>query len=546
MELHPATLWEALSDAHGDRAAIVQGPRRTTWRELEDRAARLATVLLDGGVTPGAKVGLLLHNSPEYIEAYFAALKIRAVPFNINWRYTAHEIAYLLENADADALVLHASLGDVAAEAVAAAGRPGLLLEVDDPHPPGPGVDRRRPATGIHAGTRGYEAAIAAAEPAARIERSPDDVAMTYTGGTTGMPKGVVAAVGPPLAGLLQTVPPLIRMAPVPIDEVPAAVAGVEEWVVSIPASPLMHGTGLGIGVLPALATGGTIVLLTDRHFDAAELWDTVVRERVNAITIVGDPFARPLLAELRAHPGRDLSSVRIISSAGAMFSAEVKAGILEHLPNALVMDIIAATEGSMGTSFTSATSPVGTGRFHPAPGVLVLADDDRVIEAGSGEIGLVAVPGGANGYYKDDAKTAATFRTIDGQRYAIPGDCATVDADGLITLLGRGSSCINTAGEKVYPEEVEEVLKTHPGVEDALVFGIDDERFGQRVAAVVSRANGSTDGVDAILAAAHEQLASFKVPRELVIVGAVPRTQVGKADYPTARRLYTAGSPES
>ena len=536
MEVHPATLWEALSDSLGDRAAVVQGDRRISWREFEDRSARLAAVLQAGGVTAGSKVGLLLHNRPEYLEGYFAAIKLRAVPFNINWRYTSHEVGYLLENADADALIFHAGHGDVVVGAAAAAGRPDLLIEVDD----GAATGRAPVPRALH-----YEDALAEVEPAARIGRSPDDVAMTYTGGTTGMPKGVVAALGPALGGLLLTVPPLVGMQPVPIDEVPAAVAALDEWVISVPASPLMHGTGIGIGVLPALATGGTIVLLTSRGFDAAELWDTVEREKVNAITIVGDPFARPMLAALRAQPGRDLSSVRIISSAGAMFSAELKAAILEHLPQALVMDIIAATEGAMGTSFTSATSPVGTGRFHPGPGVIVIADDDRLVEPGSGEIGMVAVPGGAEGYYKDDERTDATFRVIGGTRYAIPGDCATVDADGLFTLLGRGSSCINTAGEKVYPEEVEEALKTHPAIEDALVFGVDDERFGQQVAAVVSRSNGTGISIAEVLATLHERLASYKIPRSVVVVDEVPRTQVGKADYPTARSRFAAGPVE-
>jgi fatty-acyl-CoA synthase len=313
--------------------------------------------------------------------------------------------------------------------------------------------------------------------------------------------------------------------------------------MVSLPASPLMHATGLGIGVAPALATGGTVVLLERRRFDAVELWDTVASERVNAITIVGDPFARPMLAVLREEPGPDVSCVRSIASSGAMFSSEIKAGLLQHLPRATIIDIIAATEGAMGMALSTADAPAETGRFRPHPGVIVITEDGRRIEAGSGEPGLIALPGGAEGYYKDDAKSAVTFREIDGRRYTVPGDYATVNADGSLALLGRGSSCINTAGEKVYPEEVEEALKALPWVEDALVFGVSDERFGQQVSAVLSRAPGAHRPVGDILADLRHKLASYKLPRKVVVVDEVPRTHVGKPDYPAARALFDASA---
>jgi fatty-acyl-CoA synthase len=468
------------------------------------------------------------------MESYFAALKLRAVPFNVNYRYTAQEIAYLLENADAEALVYHSSLAGVVAEAAGRAPALRLLLEVDDG---GGHVDGSTP----------YEDAISGAEPAPRIERSPDDVTMIYTGGTTGMPKGVVAKVGPVLADLLVTVPQLAGHGAVAVDDMPAFAAALEgnDILVSLPAPPLMHNTGLAIGATPALASGGTIVYLPGRKFDAAELWDTVVAERANAVTVVGDPFARPMLQELDANPGRDLAHVRVIASSGAMFSSEVKAGLLGHLPAAMILDIIGASEGAMGVSLATASTPVDTGRFLPHPGVIVVTEDGRRVEPGSEEPGLVALPGGAEGYHKDEEKSAKTFKVIDGVRYTIPGDFATIDADGMLTLLGRGSSCINTAGEKVYPEEVEEVLKAHPAVEDALVFGVPDERFGERVACVLSRAGGSDEPVDAILAAARERLAAYKLPRRVIVVDDVPRTQVGKPDYPTARELFAAAAGE-
>jgi fatty-acyl-CoA synthase len=530
MELHPATLWEAIADAVPDRLAVVQGATRRTWREFDDRSARLAGVLSANGLGGGAKVGQLLYNGPEFLETYFAALKLRAVPFNINYRYTADELAYLLTNADADALVYHSSLSEVVAKAVAATGPLRVLLEVDDGGP-------------LLPGSVAYEEAIAQMAPAPRITRDADDITMIYTGGTTGMPKAAITKVGPPLAYILETVPVLGGYAPVPIDEVPAftrSVEGTEDVLISLPAPPLMHNTGLGIGAAPALATGGTVVLLEGRRFNVGELWDTVAAERVNAITIVGDAFARPMLAALNENSSRDLTCVRYIMSSGTMFSSEVKAGLLAHLPQAMIIDVIGASEGAMGMSIATADAPAQTGRFQPAPGVIVITEDGRRLEPGAEEPGLVALPGGAEGYYKDDAKTAATFKVIDGRRYTIPGDFATIDAGGTLTLLGRGSSCINTAGEKVYPEEVEEILKALPWVEDALVFGIDDERLGQKVAAVLSRTPGTDENIDVILGAAREKLASFKIPRQVVVVDQVPRTQVGKPDYPAAKQQFS------
>jgi fatty-acyl-CoA synthase len=246
------------------------------------------------------------------------------------------------------------------------------------------------------------------------------------------------------------------------------------------------------------------------------------------------------MLAELDAGPDRDLSCVRSISSSGAMFSAEVKTGLLAHLSGAMILDLIASTEGAMGMSIAAAGAPVDTARFRPGAGVIVVTDDGRQVEPGSGEAGLVALPGGAERYHKDEAKTAATFRMIDGQRFTVPGDYATIDADGTLVLLGRGSNCINTAGEKVYPEEVEETLKRHPAVQDALVFGVADERFGQRVAAVWSRAPGADEPYGTVLEEARRHLAGYKLPHVAVEVETIPRTAVGKPDYVTARELFS------
>ncbi|WP_255566792.1 AMP-binding protein [Iamia sp. SCSIO 61187] len=530
--MHHATVWEAVADAAGDATALVQGDVRRSWRDFDDRAGRLASAFLAAGLGPGSKVGLMLYNAPEFMEGYFAALKIRAVPFNVNYRYVETELAYLLDDADAEVLVLHRSLrphlGDVLEKLPALK----LVLEVDD------GGEHHPLAVG-------YEDAIAAHEPAARIERDPDDITLIYTGGTTGMPKGVMAPIGDTVQNLLATIPPLIGEAPctTPGGAVALAVRAQEEGrpFVSLAAPPLMHNTAMGMAALPTLLFGGCLALLESRSLDLEELWDVVERERVASIIVVGDAFARPMLRALDERPdGRDLGSVTMLASAGAMFSTEVKEGLLRHLPGAAILDLIAASEGSMGMSISVAGNVAPTGTFVPGPGVKVFAEDDRAIEPGSDEPGIVALPGGAAGYFKDEAKTAATFRVIDGVRYTLPGDWATVAADGSLTLLGRGSQCINTAGEKVFPEEVEEVFKALPAVEDCLVFGVADERFGQRVAAVVAKTDDSVADEE-LVAAARSQLASYKLPRRIVTVATVPRMPSGKADYPAARTLFEA-----
>ena len=539
VESHHATLWEHLADEIPDAPALVQGADRRTWAEFEHRAARFAAALGAAGLGPGDKVGQFLYNSPAYLETWFGILKARCVPVNVNYRYVDDELAYLLDNADARALVFHASLADRVGRVVERLGGLDLLVEVDD-----------SAALGTVPGAISEEEMLSTHQPAPRIERSPDDITMTYTGGTTGMPKGVMGPVGPGLEGFLRSVPPVLGLAPLQsLDEIPPlARALVDEGgqFASLPACPLMHATGLGIGGLPTLAFGGRVVLLEERGLDVDELWSTVEREAVNGITVVGDAFARPMLAALDAAPDRyDVSSVRLILSAGAMFSAEVKDGLLRHLPQATIVDYMAATEGMMGVSISTAGRPAATGSFLPAPGVVVLDEDDRVVEPGSGRTGIVACPNATTaGYYKDDAKTARTFRQIGDVRYSLPGDWATVEADGSIRLLGRGSQCINTGGEKVFPEEVEEAIKRHAGIADCLVFGVPDERFGQRVVGVASL-DGTVDDLDPaeVIADTKDALSSYKLPRSLVLVDEVPRAPNGKADYPTARELFESRS---
>ncbi len=390
---------------------------------------------------------------------------------------------------------------------------------------------------------------VATTDPAPRIERDAADTTMIYTGGTTGLPKGVMGRVGPGVTTFMSTVPPLAGKPtltdPAAIAPLAAELAAEDGLLSSLPACPLMHATGLAIGALPVLTFGGAVVLLEARGLDPSETWAAIERERVDSLTIVGDAFSRPLLRELDQGPPRDLSSLKLILSSGAMFSTETKAGLLRHAPQAMIIDYIAATEGAMGTSVSTSANPAPTGRFTPFPGVKVFTVDDHEVEAGSGESGVVAVPGAIpRGYYKDEVKTADTFRVIDGVRYSLPGDWATVEADGSIRLLGRGSQCINTGGEKVYPEEVEEGVKRHDGIEDCLVFGVADERFGQRVVAIASPSPGRSVSADTVLADLRARLSDYKVPRRLELVETVPRAPNGKADYPAARKLFDGLQP--
>ncbi len=548
MEPHHATVFEALADGLGEAPALVQGRRRRSWGDFEDRAARFAAALGAAGLGPGDVVAQFLYNGPEYLETWFGALKTRCVPVNVNYRYVDDELAYLLMNAEAKALVFHASLGERVARVVERLGSVGLLVEVDDSDQFGDG--RSGVMTGAVPGAVPMEDLLAGHDPAPRIRRDPSDITMTYTGGTTGMPKGVMSRIGPAVESFLTAVPPALGRRPLStLDEiVPLAceLHAAGEQFVSLPACPLMHATGLGIGALPFLVFGGRIVLLASRGLDVDELWSVVDRESVNGVTVVGDAFARPMLAALDADPGRyDLSTLRLMLSSGAMFSAETKQGLFRHVDDLVVIDYIAATEGAMGTAMSTARRPPVTGRFTPGAGVVVLAEDDTIVEPGSDRTGMVAIGGSTHlGYFKDDAKTAKTFRVIDGVRYSIPGDWASVDADGSIRLLGRGSQCINTGGEKVYPEEVEEAVKRHPGVADCLVFGVADERFGQRVMGVASL-DGSDRALtaDAVLSALRETLSAYKIPRVLVFVDEVPRAPNGKADYPSARLLLSPGT---
>ena len=462
-------------------------------------------------------------------------MKIRGVPINVNYRYLDDELWYLLDNAGCEAIVFHSSLSDHIDHIRGRLPRLKLFIEVPDT---APGIT---PA-------ENYDELLANNRPHERIERSEDDIYMLYTGGTTGMPKGVMYSMGSStryFLGLIAAQAGLEEFQST--DQVADMVSMMDQGGLlqrSMPCCPLMHGTGMWLGGFVTHLTGGAVVLMEQRHLDIDELWRTVERHAVTSAVIVGDAFARPMLRTLadRAATGDayDPSSLALIVSSGAMFSTEVKQGLASHIPDLSIVDILGSTEGGMGQNVTADGARPETAEFRLNPGVVVFDDEDRPVEPGSGVLGMVAstssnVP---LGYYKDPDKSARTFREIDGVRYTFHGDMANVEADGSITLLGRGSNCINTGGEKVFPEEVEEAVKTHEAVHDCLIFGVADERFGQRVAGVASMEPGQAISPEALIEYTKRRLSHFKAPRLLIIVDSVPRAPNGKPDYDSAREL--------
>ena len=528
-----ASVWEAVADSVPERDAVVQGERRISYRAFDDAAARFAAALEAAGIDEGGKVALYLYNCPEYLIAQHGAFKHRAVPINVNYRYLDDELMYLLDNSDAQALVFHSSLGACVERVRDRLTNVRLFVEVDDA-----GVS-------LDFATE-FEALLRNHEPQARKQRSPDDLYMLYTGGTTGMPKGVMYPQGDFTERIMTAIAVTRGIPHVPSvrEDIAAFVAAVNEpnVVASVPCCPLMHGTGMWVSAMPALLSGATVVLLEGRTFDAHEVWRVVERERVAIIVIVGDPFARPLLRALEegeaAGQPYDTSSVRMISSSGAIWSSEIKDGLRSRL-TAILVDGLGSTEGgSIAVSGASRDVAAPTAHFTLAPDSKVVDEDGHELSRGTGEQGMIATRSAAFGYYKDPEKTAQTFITLGGESYVLTGDWATVEDDGSVNLLGRGSMSINSGGEKIFAEEVEEAVKRHPLIDDCLVVGVPDERFGQRVVAVIGTMAPSPPTPAEITEFLRTSLAHYKIPRAVVLRETVRRAPNGKADYKWAREV--------
>jgi 3-oxocholest-4-en-26-oate---CoA ligase len=535
MEMHFATVWESIAGAVPDQPALIHGDLVRTWSEYDRRAAQLASAFDAVGIGHDSKVGMFLYNGPEYMETQYAAFKVRATPVNVNYRYLDEELWYLLDNADAEAVVFHASLADRVDRVRHRLPKVRLYIQVDDG---GPLLD----------GAVAYEDLVASNVPMAPIVRQEDDIYMLYTGGTTGMPKGVMYAMGGMTASFVQGFYPLVGVTP-PADAagIPAIVKTVVESgnaPISIPTCPLMHGTGMWLGALVPHLLGGAVITMTAKSLDGDEVLSAIQKHNVGFVTIVGDAMCKPIIRTIddaieRGTP-YDTSSLKMMISSGVMWTAEVKNDVLDRVPQIVLLDAIGSTEGSMGTQISMKGVPAQTAKFSQTPTTKVFTEDGREVTPGSDETGMVAAGGNVPlGYYKDDEKSARTFRVINGVRYSFPGDWATVNDDGTINLLGRGSQCINTGGEKVFPEEVEEAVKRVDGVEDCLVVGVADEKFGQAVTAVVSLlADGAQPDEAAIIAGVKGQLSAFKAPKRVVVVATVPRAPNGKADYKLAAEL--------
>ncbi len=508
-----------------DAPAFIHGSRTITWSEASRTTNNMARGMIARGAKPGDKLAIYMRNRPEYMLALSAAFKARMTHVNVNYRYTPDEVWYIFDNADAQTVVYAPEFREAVSQIRPRLPRVKTWIEVSGDGDVAPFAERFDAL-----GKDGNGGPL-------DIQRSGDDQFFIYTGGTTGMPKGVMWAHD----DLRQiTLAAARKLGPVPetLEALVAHTRSVGPGGRTLPAPPLMHGTGL-LTALGAVLSGGCVITLEGETFDAEELLRAIDAHKPVSMAIVGDSFARPILGALNASPGHyDLSSLAMIISSGVMWSVEVKRGLLEHMPAVVLNDGFSSSEAlGLGASVMAKGMEVQTAKFMLGDRCRVFDEHDQPVVPGSGIPGMVAVsPPNPVGYYKDEAKTARTFRMIDGVRYSIPGDWCMVEADGSLTLLGRGSACINTAGEKVFPEEVEEALKTHAAVEDALVVGLPDDKWGQAVTGVVVLAEGHA--LDEIELRAHVRrgLAGYKTPKRIFVADRPLRASNGKADYAAAR----------
>lgn len=515
-----------------DRVALADDGREVTYAQLEERANKLAHYLLEQGVQPGDKVGIYSRNTIEAAEAMVAVFKARAVMINVNYRYVENELQYIFDNSDMVALIHERRYSDKVAAVRPAISQLRTVIVVDDD---------TTGAIPTAADSVEYEAALAQSSGARDFgERSPDDLYMLYTGGTTGMPKGVMwrqEDVWRVLGGGIN-----FLTGEYVADEWDLAKLGAANPPMTrFPIPPMIHG-GSQWATFQSLFGGGKTVMIPE--FTGHGVWQHIDRHGINLIFITGDAMARPMLdALIEGNPETDapydLSTLFAIASSAALFSPAIKEKLLDLLPNRMITDSIGSSETGFGGLSMVAKGAAHTGgpRVKIDASTEVLDEQGNPVAAGSGQIGILARKGHIPlGYYKDEAKTAATFKEFNGTRYSIPGDYARVEEDGTVTMLGRGSVSINSGGEKIFPEEVEGALKSHPEIFDALVVGVDDERWGQRVVAVVQCRGDNRPTLEDLRPVLTKEIAPYKLPRSLWFVEEIKRSPAGKPDYRWAK----------
>jgi fatty-acyl-CoA synthase len=533
MNLDFASVWEMISDIIPENDALISGDEVISWGDYDLRSSKIATALTNAGLSANSKAGLYLNNSNEYLIGQNAIFKIGGVPINVNYRYVAEELIYLLDNSDSEAVFYHACYSSRIKEIAESLPNIKAWIEVND-------------GTESHfENAIKYEDLLDTCEPMERIYRDPNTIYMLYTGGTTGMPKGVMYKQGEFLVFLFRTLKAMGYDVPEDINNLEEQINNFKKdntFIKSLVGCPLMHGTGMWLGAFLPLLLGGTAITSKNLGFDADQLWTQVEDTQTTNIVIVGDAFAKPMLDALdRASDiGKpfNLTSVKVIISSGVMWSEEVKNGLLKHHDMQL-MDTMGSTEGGMGSSISTRDNPPKTAKFSLNPGVVVIADDGEILEPGSKKVGLIGTSGLVPvGYYKDEKKSAETFKEVNGIRYSFPGDYAKLEHDGTITLLGRGSNCINSAGEKIYPEEVEEAIKRNEEIFDCLVVGLDDPKFGQKVVAVVSVEKNKQINEADLVESTRQFIAGYKLPKKVIFVEEVQRAPNGKANYKWAKNV--------
>ena len=531
-KLHFAKIWESNSSLVPNEPALFNNNKTIDWRSFDELSSKLASYLIKMGLGEDSKVGIYMQNCNEYMIAQFAAFKIGAVPINVNYRYKKDELIYLFDNSDAEAIIFQSNFHQQI-----------LLIQNDLPKVKA-FVETSQNDFSKESTFDSLENIMQTFSPLDHQDRSEDEIYMIYTGGTTGMPKGVMYKQGGFVISMLKTLKTMGFSVPKEIDGLPDEIMKLKEINAlpkSLVACPLMHGTGMWLGAFLPLLTGGSVITVPNSSFDPDEIWEVVQQQKVTSLVIVGDAFAKPLLESLKDSKNRnemyDISSLLLIISSGVMWSHEVKQELLEY-QDMILIDAMGSSEGGMGSSITSRNMQSSTAQFKLNPGVIILDEDNNLVTPGSKKtIGRIGTSGLVpEGYYKDPIKSAETFREIEGVRYSFPGDFAQYNSDGTIKLLGRGSNCINTAGEKVYPEEVEEAVKKHPNVVDCLVIGVTDKKFGERVVAVASLTKDSFLEEAELIDFVKKIISSYKVPKTIIFRNKIERAPNGKANYDWAK----------